>query len=204
MLTVHHLRTSQSDRIVWLCEELGLPYDLVRHERDPVTMLAPACYKALHPLGTAPVIVDGDLVLAESAAIIDYIVAKYGEHRFVLKANHPDFAHFLYWYHFANGSLMPAMMVMTASGPMADIMKERSARGLAALDAHLTDRAWLAGDDFTIADIMMVFPLTTMRYLSIDLTSYPSVVAYLKRLGARPAFQSAMAKAEPDVEIKLT
>ena len=205
MLTVHHLRMSQSDRILWLCEELGLPYDLVRHERDPVTMLAPASYKSLHPSGTAPVIVDGDLVLAESAAIIDYIVAKYGEHRLVLKADHPDFAHFLYWYHFANGSLMPAMMVMTASGPMADIMKERSARGLAALDTHLADRVWLAGDNFTVADIMMAFPLTTMRaYLSIDLTPYPHVVAYLMRLGARPAFQSAMAKAEPVAEIKLT
>src|SRR5262245_58416915 len=108
MLTVHHLGKSQSERIVWLCEELGIPYDLKCYDRDPVTRLAPPQYKALHPLGAAPVITDGDLVLAESAAIIEYIVAKHGHGRLVLDADHPDFDQFLYWFHFANGTLQPA------------------------------------------------------------------------------------------------
>lgn len=109
MLTVHHLGKSQSERIVWLCEELGIPYELKIHDRDAVTRLAQADYKALHPLGAAPVIIDDDIVLAESGAIVDYIVAKYGEGRLVLSPGHPDFAQFVYWFHFANGTLQPAM-----------------------------------------------------------------------------------------------
>src|SRR6266705_1284610 len=104
MLTVHHLGKSQSERIVWLCEELEIPYELNRYARDPVTMLAPADYKALHPVGAAPVIVDGDLVLAESGAIVDYIIAKYGNGRLVLRSDAPDFAQFLYWFPCANGT----------------------------------------------------------------------------------------------------
>ena len=109
MLTVHHLGKSQSERVVWLCEELGIPYELKRYARDPVTMLAPAEYKALHPIGTAPVITDGDFVLAESGAIVDYIMAKYGNGRLALRPDHPDFAQFLYWFHFANGTLQAGM-----------------------------------------------------------------------------------------------
>src|SRR6476659_9721986 len=108
LLTVHHLGKSQSERIVWLCEELGIPYELKVYDRDPVTRLAPPEYKALHPLGAAPVITDGDLVLAESGAIIEYITAKYGNSRLVLAPDHPDFAQFVYWFHFANGTLQPA------------------------------------------------------------------------------------------------
>jgi glutathione S-transferase len=96
MLTVHHLGKSQSERIVWLCEELGVPYALKRYERDPVTMLAPAEYRALHPIGAAPVVTDGDLVLAESGAIIEYIIAKQGGGRLALGPSHPDFATYLY------------------------------------------------------------------------------------------------------------
>lgn len=105
MLTVHHLGKSQSERIVWLCEELAIPYELKLYDRDPVTRLAPPAYKALHPIGAAPVITDGDLVMAESGAIIEYIVARYGNRRLVLPPDHPDFAQFVYWFHFANGTL---------------------------------------------------------------------------------------------------
>src|ERR1700761_2103333 len=105
MLTVHHLGKSQSERIVWLCEELEIPYQLRCYARDPVTVLAPADYKALHPIGSAPVIFDGDTVLAESGAIVEYIVAKYGNGRLTLGASDPGFAAFLYWFHFANGTL---------------------------------------------------------------------------------------------------
>src|SRR5207248_7990089 len=116
MLTVHHLGKSQSERIVWLCEELGIPYELKCYARDATTMLAPAGYKALHPIGSAPVITDGALVLAESGAIIDYIVAKYGQGHgeqghvpLTLGPDDADFAQFLYWYHFANGTVQAAM-----------------------------------------------------------------------------------------------
>src|SRR5690349_12908391 len=109
MLTVHHLGRSQSERIVWLCEELEIPYELKTYARDAKTMLAPPDYKALHPIGSAPVIRDGDVVLAESAAIVDYIVARRGQGRLVLRADDPGFASFLYWFHFANGTLQPGL-----------------------------------------------------------------------------------------------
>ena len=109
MLTVHHLEKSQSERIVWLCEELGLSYELKRYERDPVSRLAPPAYQALHPSGTAPVISDGSLVLGESGAIIEYIIAKHGGGRLALGPDDPDYAHYLYWFHYANGTLQPSM-----------------------------------------------------------------------------------------------
>ena len=105
MLIVHHLGKSQSERIVWLCEELAIPYELKVYDRDPVTRLAPVEYKALHPLGTAPIITDGDTVLAESTAIVEYILAKYGNGSLTVPATDPAFADYLYWFHFANGSL---------------------------------------------------------------------------------------------------
>ncbi len=202
MLTIHHLGISQSDRIVWLCEELEIPYELVRYERDPVTRLAPAAYKALHPSGTAPVIADQDLVLAESGAIIDYIVARHGGGRLTLAPDHPDFAQFLYWYHFGNGSLMPAMMLLAGGGDMADIARARVDRNLKALETHLADgRCWLSGETFTVADIMILFPLTTMRaFMPLDLGPHPGIRAYLRRVAARPAFERAMAKADPELE----
>lgn len=205
MLTVHHLGISQSDRIVWLCEELSIPYELVRYDRDPVTRLAPAAYKALHPSGTAPVITDDGLALAESGAIIDYIVARHGGGRLTLKADHPDFALFLYWYHFANGSLTPSMMMLMGGGAMAPLMRDRVDRSLAAIEAHFAQgHQWFAGDAFTVADIMMMFPLTTMRsFLSLDLSPYPTLRAYLRRVADRPAFRSARTKADPGQEIPL-
>jgi glutathione S-transferase len=107
MLIVHHLGKSQSERIVWLCEELEIPYELKRYTRDPVTMLAPPEYKALHPIGAAPVITDGDLVLAESGAAVQYIIAKHGNGRLAPSADHRDFANFLYWFHFAMARCRP-------------------------------------------------------------------------------------------------
>ncbi|WP_321818692.1 MULTISPECIES: glutathione S-transferase [unclassified Paraburkholderia] len=206
MLTVHHLGSSQSERIVWLCEELDIPYELVRYDRDPVTRLAPAAYKALHLSGTAPIITDGGLTLAESGAVIDYIVAKHGDGRLKLHADHPDFARFLYWYHFANGSLMPSLMVLMdgGGGAIAGIMRDRAVRYLDALEAYFADgHLWLAGTDFTIADIMIMFPLTGMRaFIPVDLSSYSNLSAYLRRVVNRPAFRSAMAKAEPNLEIR--
>ncbi len=110
MLTVHHLGVSQSERIVWLCEELEIEYQLKSYDRNPQTRLAPADYKALHPIQTAPVITDGELVLAESGAIVEYIIHRHGRGRLALPPSHPNYADYLFWFHFANGSMTPSAM----------------------------------------------------------------------------------------------
>jgi glutathione S-transferase len=208
MLIVHHLGKSQSERIVWLCEELGLPYELKLYERDPVTRLAPPAYKALHPMGTAPVIADGDLVLGESGAIIEYIVAKYGNGRLVLKPDHPDFAQFVYWFHFANGTLQPATgrnmilgrLDLPADNPMMRAMKARLELALGQVQARLAKADYFAGAEFTTADIMIVFTLTTMRlFLPFGLAPYPAILGYLQRIGRREGYQRAMRKGDPDM-----
>jgi len=117
MIKIHHLGHSQSERIVWLCEELGLPYELRHYVRDPVTRLSPPDLLALHPLGAAPVIEDGELQLAESAAIVEYLIVKHGGGRFKLGPDHPDYAAFLYWFHFANGNLQSALMRLIGERP---------------------------------------------------------------------------------------
>jgi glutathione S-transferase len=213
MLTVHHLGKSQSERIVWLCEELDIPYELKLYDRDPVTILAPAAYKALFPTGTAPVITDGDLVLGESAAIIDYIIAKHGGGRLALTVDHPDFAQYLFWYHFANGTLQPNMgrnMVLRRlnlpdDNPVVRAMKGRLDLALGLVEKRLTEADYFAGADFTAADIMSVFCLTTMRiFLPLDLAPYPGILAYLQRIGAREGYRRAMRKGDPDLVPLLT
>ena len=212
-MIVHHLGKSQSERIVWLCEELGIPYDLRVYDRDPVTRLAPPEYKALHPMGAAPVITDGDLVLAESGAIIEYIVAKHGKGRLTLAPDHPDFAQFLFWFHFANGTLQPATgrnMILSRlklpnDNPILRAMKGRLDLALGLVEARLAMSAFLAGSEFTTADIMVVFTLTTMRlFLPFDLAPYPAILAYLQRIGARPAYRRTMQKGDPDMAPLLT
>jgi glutathione S-transferase len=205
MLTVHHLGISQSDRIVWLCEELEIPYELIRYERDPVTRLAPAGYRALYPLGTAPVITDGDLTLGESGAIIEYLIAKHGG-RLALCAGQPEFADYLFWFHFANGTLMPRYMAHLIAQRLegaqvsdsAAWVHERFHQVYGLVEARVGQSEYFAGPEFSAADIIMHFPLTTMRVFSPwDLTPYPHIRAYLKRISARPAYQRAMAKADP-------
>ncbi len=213
MLTLHHLGKSQSERIIWLCEELEVRYELKRYERDPVTILAPPEYKALHPMGAAPVITDGALVLGESGAVIEYVIAKHGGGRLALGPDHPDFAQYLYWFHFANGSLQPAMgrnMVLRRLGlppdnPVLLAMQGRLQLAFDVVEARLREADHFAGREFTAADIMAVFSLTTMRlFLPLDLDPYPSILAYLQRIGARPAYQRAMQKGDPDMVPLLT
>lgn len=212
MLTVHHLGKSQSERIVWLCEELDIPYELKRYTRDPVTMLAPTDYKALHPIGAAPVITDGDLVLAESGAIVDYIMARYGNGRLVLRPDDPGFAQFLYWFHFANGTLQAGMgrlmilnrLKLAEDNPMLVATRGRVDRAFDLVDACVRDAEYLAGDAFTTADIMTGFSLTTMRYFQpYDLSRCPNVVKYLGRIGARAAYRRAMEKGDPGMALLL-
>jgi glutathione S-transferase len=213
MLTIHHLGKSQSERIIWLCEELGLPYDLQTYVRDAVTNLSPPELRALHPLGAAPVIVDGDVLLAESGAIVDYIIAKHGSGRLALGPDHPDFAAYLYWLHFSNGNLQPVMgrnLVVRQLDLPADnwvrlSQKGRLDRALGLIDTRLGEADYLAGAEFTAADIMTVFSLTTMRYLvPTDFSPYPNILAYLQRIGSRPAYQRAMQKGDPGMALLLT
>ena len=206
MLTIHHLGVSQSERIIWLCEELAIPYELKIYARDPVSRLAPAEYKALHPLGTAPVITDGDLVMSESGAIMDYIIGKHGGGRLALAPADPNFADYLFWFHFANGSLMPSGMInliigmlsLEADSPVVQALSSRGTNAMALVEDRLGNAKWFAGDTFTAADIIMVFSLTTMRaFTPFDLAAFPNIRAYLQRVGARPAYQRAMAKGDP-------
>ena len=205
MLTVHHLGVSQSERIVWLCEELGLDYELKRYDRDPQTQLAPAAYKALHPMGTAPVITDGQVVMSESGAIVEYILARYGKGRLAVTPEQPNFADYVFWLHFANGSMMPhelirliTAMLGVKDSPILQSMKSRSDRGYALIEKRLGEADWLAGPELTAADIMMVFALTTMRMFETrDLADFPHIRRYLKRVGERPAYRRAMAKGDP-------
>ncbi|KJV10278.1 glutathione S-transferase [Elstera litoralis] len=211
MLVVHHLGISQSDRIVWLCEELEIPYVLKRYDRDPKTRLAPAEYRALTPFGTAPVISDGALVLGESAAIIEYIAQAYGEGRFIVRHGALNYPDFLYWFHFANGSFMPAALIdsmarrIGGENGVMTALQARLDRAYDQIEARLATVPFLAGDAFTAADIMTLFPLTTMRvFTPRDIGPYPYIRAYLQRIAARPAFQRAMQKADPDFNLPLT
>ena len=145
MLTVHHLGISQSDRIVWLCEELAIPYRLIRYERDPKTQFAPPEYRALTPFGTAPAITDGDLTLGESGAIIEYIIAKHGAGRLAVPPDRPEFAAYLFWFHFANGSFMPSSMLdmvvtrlgIDARNEFIRALRDRSDRAYALVESRL-------------------------------------------------------------------
>jgi glutathione S-transferase len=204
MLTVHHLGISQSERIVWLCEELELDYELKRYDRRADNRLAPDEYKALHPMGIAPVITDGDLVLGESGAICDYICGRYGGGRLVPGRDDPDFADHLFWFHWANGTFMTTLMmqlVLSGSGPdnpAAPFVTDRARRAWSMIEDRLGKASFFGGRDLTTADIMMVYCVTTSRaFRGVSIEGHPNLKAYLQRIGARPAYQRAMAKAEP-------
>ncbi|TQV97906.1 glutathione S-transferase [Cordyceps javanica] len=214
-ITVHHLQVSQSERIPWLLEELGVPYELKTYRRAP--LLAPAEYKALHHSGAAPVIHDAStspgLVLAESGACVEYLARRHGGGRLFVEPADPGYADFLYWWHWSNGTLQPAVaraMYVRGSGggtedsPMRAVAREKLARALAALDDQLGRTRYMAGDELTAADVMTVFSLTTMRYFSpYSLAEYPNILEYLQRIGKREAYRTAMAKSDPDMKLAL-
>lgn len=209
-LTVHHLRRSQSERIVWLCEELGIPYSLKCYDRDPV--LAPDSYRSLHWTGTAPIVEDGDVVLAESNAIVEYILTKYGQGRLTVPPSHPNYPDYLFWLHHANGGLQPAGMFLMAArrsdkedDMVTRLMRKRFEASLTAMDQHLGAYSYLGGNEFTAADIMPFFTLTTMRvFLPISLAEYPNIVSYLQRVGQRESYRRAMEKGDPGLEPVLS
>lgn len=213
MIVVHHLGVSQSERIVWLFEELGLPYQLERYDRDPVTRLAPPEYRKLHPIGIAPIITDGELVLPESGAICEYVARKYANGRLTVGPESENFADYLFWLHFANGTMMPnelvgflaALAAPSSENPALLSFLERGRRAHELCAARLAEAPYFAGTEFTIADIMMGFSLTTMRaFTGRDIAGYPSIQAYLRRIAERPAYRRAMEKGDPGRPLTLT
>ena len=207
MITVHHLSSSRSERIVWLLEELGTPYRMEWFQRE-TTGAAPPAMKALHALGRSPVITDGGMVLAESGAVVEYIVRRYGRGALVPTAESPQLTRYVYWMHFAEGSRMSLMLIALVLSRIPEA-KESSVRArilsrmanmLAYVDGEIADQEYFAGD-FSAADVMMVFPFTTMRrYLDYDIAPYGNIVKYLARIEARPAYRRAMARAGPDAK----
>jgi len=207
MLTVHHLQASQSERVVWLCEELGIPFELKTYRRE-ANGAAPAAYKALHPQGTAPIITDGNVALAETGAIVDYILARYGGGNIVVPAQAPNFPDYLYWLHFSNGFFVPSSMMLIVATRLAGENKQaaqlfggRHELAYRLSEERLGKVPYFAGAEFTVADIMMLFPLTTMRaVIGRSLDASPNVRAYLKRIGERPAYRRAMQKGDPEMK----
>jgi glutathione S-transferase len=203
MITIYHLSSSRSERIIWLMEELGLAYRLEVFQRE-ANGAAPPPMKALHALGKAPLIRDGGTLLAESGAIVDYIVHRHAGGRLAVQPHAPEYSRYVYWLHFAEGSLMSLMLIALVlsrvpeakESPVNTRILDRVKQMLAFVDAELGDGPWFAGAEFTAADVMMVFPFTTMRrFLDYDLAPYANIVAYMGRVEARPAYRRAMASA---------
>ena len=213
MLTVHHLNNSRSQRVLWLLEELGVPYEIKCYERDPNTMLAPPELRAVHPLGKSPVITGDGQTLAESGAIIEYLVDKYGQGRFAPAAGTPERLRYTYWMHYAEGSAMPPLLLKLialriASAPMPFFAKpiaRKIARTLQSsfidpqlklhlgfINKELGATGWFVGNDFTAADVQMSFPLEAATARGGMEGRIPAVVDFLKRIHARPAYQRAL------------
>lgn len=208
MITIHHLGVSQSDRVVWLMEELGLPYKLQWYDRGD-DFLAPPEYRALHPAGTAPIIEDGDLVLGESTAIIEYISQQHGQGKLSVPIGSPDYPHYLYWMQF-NNNLQSILFIKVAfqsvgaelndENPMMATTKRREEGVYKALEQRLGESEYLGGSQFSCADIMSIFNLTSLAMLgarTID-DSLPNTQRYLEKVTARPAYRKAMAIAGPE------
>ena len=214
MLTLHHLEYSQSFRVLWLLEELGAPYELKSYNRDPESNLAPNDYKALSPLGTAPVVTDGDLVLAESNAIMDYVLDAHPDSPLRPGAGHADRARHLFWFHSSSGSLMPlqsiemvlGLLEMRAPWPISALLKSvfgqvrkhftdpRFKALLDLMESDLGKQDYFGGDQLTAADITLVYSMYALRDKGAFEGGYPNINAWFERIEARDAFQSARAK----------
>ena len=204
MITLYHLDRSRSERIIWLLEELGLPYRLELFLRQP-DLYGPPEMKQMHVLGRAPVIRDGDTVLAESGAIVQYILARHGDGRLAVPPSAPDFGRYLYWLHYAEGSLMlqllrewslDGMLPDADSHPGMARVREGTRTHLAMIEAALAEAPYFAGAAFTAADIMMAYPFTTFQQIRrMDFAPYPAIRAYVARLEERPAYRKAVSPA---------
>ncbi|HSS26573.1 MAG TPA: glutathione S-transferase [Usitatibacter sp.] len=214
MITLHHLENSRSHRIVWLLEELGVPYEIKRYKRDPKTSLAPPELLQVHPLGKAPVITDDGATIAESGAIIEYLVDRYGKGALVPPPGTPEKLRYTYWMHFAEGTAMPPLVMKLVftrveRGPMPFFARpiaraiSRKVKGgfidpnLARIVKHVDDElgrdGWFAGPDFTAADIQMSFPVEA-AVVRAGAGAFPNVKRFVERIHARPAYQRAIEK----------
>ena len=203
MITVHHLENSRSQRVLWMLEELGLPYEIKRYQRNTKTMLAPPELKQVHPLGKSPVIADGPLVIAETGAIAEYLVEK-ADGRLGAPAHREDALRYRFWLHYAEGSLMPPLLLKLVISRIPIMGKVALKRIQPMIDVHLdyieselAQRPWFAGDEMTAADVMMSFPLEAARARAGLGASRPATTAWLAKVHARPAYQAALAKGGP-------
>jgi len=213
VIVVHHLNNSRSQRVLWLLEELGLDYEIKRYQRDPQTMLAPAALREVHPLGKSPVLTDGDLTLAESGAIVEYLVERYGKGRLIPPADTRERLRYRYWMHFAEGSAMPPLVMKLVfdrmeKGPMPFFVRPVAraiagrvkkafiepniARQLDFMEAELGKSRWFAGDELTAADIQMSFPLEAAAARGGLDAKRPHLMAFLARIHAREAYRRAL------------
>ncbi|HEY9883680.1 MAG TPA: glutathione S-transferase [Thermosynechococcaceae cyanobacterium] len=213
MITVHHLDNSRSQRILWLLEELGLEYDIKYYKRDPKTLLAPVALRQVHPLGKSPVITDGTLTLAESGAIIDYLVEQYGEGRLAPPPSTPERSRYTYWLHYAEGSAMPPLLLKLVFDrleqqplpffvkPIAQMITRRTKEAfitpqitqhLNYLESELGKTLWFAGNEFTAADIQMSFPLEVAVARGGLNNSRPRLMEFCDRIHSRPAYKRAL------------
>ena len=218
MIVVHHLNNSRSQRVLWLLEELGVDYEIVKYERDPQTMLAPASLRAVHPLGKSPVITEDGTTVAETGAIVEYVLERHGNGRLIPPAGTPERLRFTYWLHFAEGSAMPPLLLKlifdrVESAPMPFFAKP-IARGIAVkvkgamiepnlkrqldfMEAELGKSEWFAGDAFSAADIQMSFPVEAAAMRAGLDASRPKLWAFLQKIHARPAYRKALERGGP-------
>lgn len=217
MIVVHHLENSRSQRILWLLEELGEPYEIRLYKRDPKTMRAPAELRAVHPLGKSPVVTDGDRTVAESGAIVEYLVETYGNGRFEPPAGSADRLRYRYYLHFAEGSMMPPLLMKLVFSrlpagapalvrPVARAIADKALKTfvqpqvdqiLKFLEGELANRDWFAGDEMTAADIQMSFPLEGAAARGGLDGRYPRLKDFLARIHARPAYRRALERGGP-------
>jgi len=200
MLTVHHLENSRSQRILWLLEEMALPYRVKRYERDPKTMLAPRELRRIHPLGKSPLLEDGKMIISESGAIVEYLVDK-AHGVFGAPADRCNALRYRQFIHYAEGSLMPpllSLLVVKRLGllgrPARKPLLSMFGRHLDYLDTELSRRPWFAGEDFTAADVMMSFPLEVARSRAGLDDRRRNLTEWLERIHVRPAYQRALAE----------
>ena len=218
MITVHHLENSRSQRVLWLLEELGLPYEIKHYQRDAKTMLAPPELREVHPLGKSPVISDGSTVVAESGAIVEYLVERHGQGQLIPPPDTPERLLYTYYLHYAEGSAMPPLLMKLvfdriAQAPVPFFVKPvvkgivgnvwKSFLGpqikthLDFLESELTRRPWFAGKAFTAADVQMSFPIEAAAQRAGVDASRPKLMDFLKRIHARPAYQRALKRGGP-------
>lgn len=198
MITVHHLDDSRSQRILWLLEEMGVDYEVVNYQRDPETLRAPAALERVHPLGKSPVITDGDITIAESGAIVEYVTRRYADHALAPAPADAGFPEYVHWLHFAEGSAVAPLlldmflgMLGEASAPLRGTVGAAITRHLDYLESSISDRPYFCGDHFTAADIQMAFVIEFAEGRG-KLDGYPALRAYLDRVRSRPAYLRAL------------